>query len=135
VAKSRETRVLYRKRAFAEETWLKLEELASRGARARSACKIASSVPGLVFCATSNPADTAQSTTAIGMNPSALLTWLKLLLRSVWTGFGFALRVFQISEFRGHSAVDCRSLAAILETGEVGAIAPGIWSAEPLPSC
>src|ERR1700730_8786055 len=68
-------------------------------------------------------------------NPSASLTRIGLLLRSVRTDFGFGLRVFQISKSRRHSPADCRSLAAILETSEVGTIAPEIWSAEPLPGC
>jgi hypothetical protein len=41
---------------------------------ASRACTIAVSAPDLMFCAASNPANTAQSTAAIGMNPSALLT-------------------------------------------------------------
>src|SRR4029077_14756381 len=57
-----------------------------------------------------------------------------LLPRSVRPDFGFALRVHQISELCSHSPADCRSLAAVLETGEIGTIAPGEWSAQPLPS-
>src|ERR1700722_13002686 len=36
-----------------------------------------------------------------------------LLLRSVRPDFGFALRVYQISELCSHSSADCRSLAAV----------------------
>src|SRR5207302_10572922 len=48
--------------------------------------------------------------------------------------FGFALRVYQISELCSHSPGDCRSLAAVLETSEIGTIAPGEWSAYALRS-
>ena len=55
--------------------------------------------------------------------------------RGIWADFGFALCVFQISKLRGHSAGDRCGLAAGLETGEVGAIAPGNRSAQPLLGC
>src|SRR5205085_12534101 len=57
-----------------------------------------------------------------------------LVLRSVRPDFGFPLRVFQVSKLCGNSAGNSRSLAAGLETGEIGAVAPGEWSAQPLAS-
>src|SRR5437868_2629740 len=57
-----------------------------------------------------------------------------LVLRSVRPHFGFPLRVFQIPKLCGNSAGNSRSLAAGLETGEIGAVAPGEWAAQPLAS-
>ena len=61
-----------------------------------------------------------------------ILAYLLFSRRGIWADFGFALCVFQISKLRGHSAGDRCGLAARLETCEVGAIAPGNRSAQPL---
>ena len=60
------------------------------------------------------------------------LAYVLFSRRGIWADFGFALCVFQISKLRGHSAGDRCGLAAGLETGEVGAIAPGNRSAQQI---
>src|SRR5437016_2469885 len=55
-----------------------------------------------------------------------------LLFRSERADFRFALRVLQVAQFGADSARDGGGLAGILEASEVGAIAPGEWTAEPL---
>ena len=60
------------------------------------------------------------------------LAYVLFSRRAKWADFGFALCVFQISKLRGHSAGYRCGLAAGLETCEVGAIAPGNRSAQPL---
>src|SRR5437667_4108812 len=64
-----------------------------------------------------------------------LLTLLRSFSGSVTADFRFALWVFQISKFCGHSPGDCCGLAAGLETREVGSIAPCQRAAQPLARC
>src|SRR5262249_39275394 len=64
--------------------------------------------------------------------PMLTVAYVLFSRRRIWADFGFALCVFQISKLHGHSAGDRCGLAAGLETSEVGAIAPGNRSTQPL---
>jgi hypothetical protein len=90
---------------------------------------------GLTLCVSfgTNPAD--ERTYRSRRNPAA--DWgcdspsQCLLLRGVWSNFGFRLRILQRTEFGGHAARDGGRFTRILEAGEIGPVAPRERTAQP----